>query len=265
MSHIRWTFEEMGAVAREMARLKGTNPYAGETTSVLTLAKKGQLVLPADRRRELLGKQALSPGLLGIYAAEVKKGPAPSSEAPKAEAAPPPPPPRSEREILLDFLADVVVAAAIRLADEPKIRAMLQGVIPADVHAAVAPIVIHTIANGKHDPGPFQTEKPRPPVVMILGLKPHQRAMFESRFHDRLRIKFWYDESLDLLKSKVGGSEKIYAVMGACSHEAVEACNAAGANGRLIRVTGGHNELNDVLEAFVRQRPADLAAARGAS
>ena len=156
------------------------------------------------------------------------------------------PPPLTELEHVKKFLSDVLSEVASRG------RAVIgvegsRGTSMADVAEAIK----------KHDPGGRPEEKIKPPKVLICGLKPHQRPPFETKYHGRLRISFWYLEKggsakaeFDRLREKASSAEIVFAAAQAIDHETMYQLKQV-ANGRAHLVQGGSSELMDRLDKFI--------------
>lgn len=158
------------------------------------------------------------------------------------------PKPPTEIEVLKGFFVDIASEVIARG------RGVPGGPHPTTL--VVPPFEEHRISPGpsaRHDPEPRGESKERQPVVLVCGIKPKDRPYFESHFNGRLRIKWWFDESYDLLKSKARGSEIAFLVMGDLSHEAsIHAQREAPAVQRMA--TRSRESQRDMIETWLVRR-----------
>jgi len=167
-------------------------------------------------------------------------------------------------EVLLrDFLIDVVVGATRRILEDPLTRELANdfwaGVAKREVTASFVPPELRGYGtpgagkSAKHNPEGEVAEPKRVRVrkVLIVGLKPPQRPNLESAFNGRLLLKFWLDESTQLLQSKAASVDHVICTMGASSHKAMDSLAAAGVK-HPVRVNGGGSSIEAALNEIVK-------------
>jgi hypothetical protein len=125
----------------------------------------------------------------------------------------------TEMEVLEGLLARVVAGALAKNRELPGIRLEPLKAPPPLADAPVARAV------AKHDPNGTPSERPRLPVILVVGCRPDKRPFFESTFKDRARFKWWLDESYKLLDDKAAGSDIAFCLMGNVDHAAVDHCS----------------------------------------
>ena len=99
--------------------------------------------------------------------------------------------------VLRGFLVDILVDTARRLLSDPLVHSLAQdfwaGVVRREITSTSIPSVRY------HNPeqnGGVHPKKSRLRKILIVGLKPSQRPVFESRYQGQLACKFWCDESI---------------------------------------------------------------------
>jgi len=98
----------------------------------------------------------------------------------------------------------------------------------------------------KHDPQPFQVDKPKLKKILVVGLINSQIREIEKEFQDTLDIRFWRtDEHTNMLKSKAGQADYTILVADFVSHSHQEILNTLGV--KFIRHSGGMTKLKDLL------------------
>lgn len=106
----------------------------------------------------------------------------------------------------------------------------------------------------RHECEPTQEAKKRPPVVLVIGLKPERRARMESLFSGRVRFKFWFSDGTANptgIDDKAKGADIVLCLMGGCSHPEVE--HAMRNNDRVERVVRHSDEdLRMRIESFLK-------------
>lgn len=183
------------------------------------------------------------------------------------------PPTTTPEQALGFFLVDTLVTVAKRLLLDPEIRALAtdftrglvehelrqrrEQFIPGDqrtLHVPVQPIgpAAPTPRPGAQ-PMPPEPERVRPPVILLCGFKPHQRAVFEKELGAKLRVKFWYDEGIPALKAKAIGADHVFLTVEATPHAARHAVEQT-VGGAWNLIPGGQSGMLIAIKEWAKTR-----------
>ena len=145
------------------------------------------------------------------------------------------------------FEAAIEHAAAI-LADRIVMLA-LQGIEARLNQSLPAPTPPESI----EDVGAFFTkntpEKNGKPSALVVGLLPQQQALLQSDFHRTLKLRFFKDGSLSLLRQKAESVDHVLVACDFVSHATTDALSKHKSKAQLIR--GGMAAMRDALGAIV--------------
>jgi hypothetical protein len=94
-----------------------------------------------------------------------------------------------------------------------------------------------------------QQKKDRLRRVFIVGLLPSQAGAISADFADCFDLRFWKDESFDMLKANAKSADLIVAFTSKLAHEAESAIRSV-AHAEVVRCPGGMTSLRDLLMKY---------------
>lgn len=249
MERKRWNKEELELIFNEIR----DKVYREHPDWVMyRLVKSAQSVLPTHRRRNLPNITQVPKPLRARLAQAIPEwrlngGP--------AVVVPPAIPARSEQEIIDEFTAKVMERvesygvrilgkAATEMMKHPLIEALIQG----QVEKAAAIFATQESTPKKHSPTIPSEDRQVKPKIMIIGLLPSQRGVYESRFPE-FSFRFWKDE-WPVLEPKIAGSDVII-VTKFVDHAADNKVKASGK--RRIFISGGETSILETVNELRRE------------
>jgi hypothetical protein len=99
----------------------------------------------------------------------------------------------------------------------------------------------------------------RLPSLLIMGLLPSQAGIISEEFKECFDIRFWKDESMEMLKHTAAGADYVVAFTSKISHSAEEMMKSK--NIKIIRSPGGMTTLRaKLMELYVQHMDKQQAA-----
>ena len=119
--------------------------------------------------------------------------------------------------------------------------------------AGITPLSAPSGGNGRHDPEPQKSERPKLPSVLCVGVRPQDRGRLESKMNGMVRLKFWTDEAYAHLDDKAKGADMCFVMMSMASHDVVSKISRSNLNFQRIP---GHavKRLADEIESWLARR-----------
>lgn len=266
-----WTEPEHELVAAWVVEIR--SPDRSPELSILDAVRLAQeTTLPANRQKQLRQMKNLPSKLLHLIQSGLRapistllsSPPAPSAPlletplngSPKHEGALAKPGLSGSSPwegVVRGFLVDVLVDCAKRLLADPTVKELAADFWAGVARREVESSFISPALRSRHDPtGVFPVKKTRLRKVLIVGLKPAQRPVFESAYRDKLLLKFWCDENPDLLRSKAASSDHVLCTMDATSHASFTmAQKALGPNKKVVRIVGAASSIHAGLAEII--------------
>ena len=117
----------------------------------------------------------------------------------------------------------------------------------------LTPLSAPSGGNGRHDPEPQKSERPKLPSVLCIGVRPQDRGRLESKMNGMVRLKFWTDEAYAHLDDKAKGADMCFVMMSMASHDVVSKISRSNLNFQRIP---GHavKRLADEIESWLARR-----------
>jgi hypothetical protein len=248
---IQWTWAEMKMLAQIIVNEQHRNPKL----DIIAATKEAQKSLLVGRRRNIRTAAHVSNKLREFVKELQSKTPEPIVSVAPAPAPVPVLAAQKDPELSLeDQLVDVcatflekVIREALGRLEIPSLPTAASKI---DLPSMLAPILAK---RPKHDPQPESGDaKKRLPVVLVCGLKGFQQSPIERAMTNRLRLKFWYQESpnerLQELKDKAAGADHVLFSIEATSHTAVGIVEGMGK--RFLRCPGASSAIIRTLESL---------------
>lgn len=247
---IRWDENEIKAVVAGALEAKKRGVHL-----LLELIREGQKKLPIERRRQINTVSAVSHRVLegirtnGKSLEEFSLSPAPEPVVPRCnltgtETCPRIPKPA---ELLIEVFTDVLVNAARRLLEDPKIQALFRQP-EVTIAEAVAREQVKTVTPPKP-----QGNGASKPLVLIVGAKPHQRPPLEAKF-EKLRLRFIHagdHPPVNVIAEKIDGVQKAILLIDLVNRETRRLVEEK-LQGKVIRMRGETTSLEAALSEISR-------------